>query len=99
MPRCAHAQARYTVVCLCVFVCVCVCVDCYSCSSINEVQVRVSMLLVSFLDFYSWICKIMLCSRVMPVLLTWNVIAPFSEECVAKLVHGVLQVVSSALER
>ncbi len=32
----AHAQARYTVVC------VCVCVDCYSCWRINEVQVRVS---------------------------------------------------------
>ncbi len=27
----AHAQARYTVVCLCV------CVDCYSCSRIKEV--------------------------------------------------------------
>ncbi len=43
----------------------------------------------------------MLRSRVMPiVLLTWNVIAAFSEECVAKLVHGVLLlylVVSSAL--
>ncbi len=37
----AHAQARYTVVCLCV--CVCVCVDRYSCSRINEVQVRVSI--------------------------------------------------------
>ena len=40
----------------------------------------------------------MLCSRVMP---TWNAIAAFSEECVAKLVHGVLLlylVVSSALE-
>ncbi len=33
----AHAQARYTVVC------VSVCVDCYSCSGINEVQVRVSI--------------------------------------------------------
>ncbi len=33
----AHAQARYTVVC------VCVCVDCYSCSRINEVQVRISI--------------------------------------------------------
>ncbi len=32
----AHAQARYTVVC-------CVCVDCYSCSKINKVQVRVSI--------------------------------------------------------
>ena len=45
----------------------------------------------------------MLCSRGMPiVLLTWNAIAAFSEECVAKLVHGVLLlylVVSSALER
>ncbi len=45
----AHAQARYTVVCSCVCVCVCVsvclcvCVDCYSCSRINEVQVRVSI--------------------------------------------------------
>ena len=61
----AHAQARYTVVCLCVCMCgcicvcvcvcvcacvracvclcVCVCVDCYSCSRINEVQVRVSI--------------------------------------------------------
>ena len=29
----------YTVVCLCV----CVCVDCFSCSRINEVQVRVSI--------------------------------------------------------
>ncbi len=33
----AHAQARYTVVCLCV------CVDCYSCSRMNQVQVRVSI--------------------------------------------------------
>ncbi len=42
MPRCAHAQARYTVVCLCV--CLCVCVDWYnSCSVINEVQVRASI--------------------------------------------------------
>ena len=50
------------------------------------------------MDFNSWICKIMLCSRVMP---TWKAIAAFSEECVAKLVHGVLLlylVVSSALE-
>ncbi len=63
MPRCAHTQARYTVVCLCVcvasevygsvFVCLCVCVsvcvDCYSCSRINEVQVQVSILI----GFYS----------------------------------------------
>ncbi len=43
----------------------------------------------------------MLGSRVMPiVLLTWNAIAAFSEECVANFVHGVLLfylVVSSAL--
>ncbi len=39
MPRCAHAQARYTVVC----VCVCVCVECHSGSTLNEVQVRVSI--------------------------------------------------------
>ncbi len=47
----AHAQARYTVVCLCVCLCVgvSVCVDCYSCSRINEVQVY--RLLVMF----SWI--------------------------------------------
>ncbi len=35
----AHAQARYTVVCLCV----CVCLDYFSCSRINEVQVRLSI--------------------------------------------------------
>ncbi len=39
------------------------------------------------MDFNSWICKIiMLRSRVM---LTWNAIAAFSEESVAKLVHRV----------
>ncbi len=36
-------RARYTVVCLCVCVCVCVCVDRYSCSRMNQVQVRVSI--------------------------------------------------------
>ncbi len=44
----------------------------------------------------------MLHSRIMPVLLTWNAIAAFSEECVTKLVHRVLLlylVVSSALEQ
>ncbi len=46
----------------------------------------------------------MLRSRVMPSFAyTWNAIAAFSEECVAKLVHGVLLysylVVSSAQER
>ncbi len=36
----AHVQARYTVVCC---VSVCVYIECYSCSRINEVQVRVSI--------------------------------------------------------
>ncbi len=38
----------------------------------------------------------------MACLLTWNAIVAFSEQCVAKLVHGVLLlylVVSSVLER
>ncbi len=41
----AYAQARYTVLCLCVCLSVClsVCLGCYSCSGINEVQVRVSI--------------------------------------------------------
>ena len=70
-------------VCVSVSVCVFVCVDCYSCSRINEG--RFYRLLVMF----SWILirglKIMLRSL---VLLTWNaIIAAFSEECVAKLVH------------
>ena len=30
------------VTCVCLHVCVCVCVDCYSCSRMNQVQVRVS---------------------------------------------------------
>ncbi len=48
----------------------------------------------------SWICKIMLRSRV--DLLTWNAIVAFSEQCEAKLVHVVLLLylaVSSGLER
>ncbi len=91
MPRCECASEVYSSV----FVCLSVCVDCYSCSKTNQVQVRVS---IGFLDFNSWICKIILRSL---VLLTWNAIAAFSEECVAKLVHRVLliySVVSSALE-
>ncbi len=60
-------------------------------------QVRVSSHV--FLACHLWIYKIKLRSRVMP---TWNAIAAFSEESVAKLVHRVLLlylVVSSALER
>ena len=48
MPRCACASEVYGSV----FVCVCVCVDCYSCSRINEVQVRVS---IGFLVMFFWI--------------------------------------------
>ncbi len=33
----------------------------------------------------AWICKIMLRSRVMVDLLTWNAIVAFSEQCEAKL--------------
>ena len=55
-------------VCVCVYVCVCVCLcvsACvsvcvcgllYSCSRINEVQIRLSSHV--FLDLNSWICKI-----------------------------------------
>ncbi len=51
-------------------------------------------------SFNSWICKIMLRSRVMVDLLTWNTIVAFSEQCEAKLVHVLsIHVVSSALER
>ncbi len=63
-------------------------------------QVRVSSHV--FLDFNSWICKIMLRSRVMASLLALKAIVAFSEQCEAKLVHVVLLLylaVSSALER
>ena len=69
MPRCACASEVYGSV----FVCLSVCVDCYSCSRTNEVQVRVS---IGFLDFNSWICKIILRSL---VLLTWNGIEAFQK--------------------
>ncbi len=39
MPRCACASEVYGSV----FVCLCVCVDRYSCSRMNQVQVRVSI--------------------------------------------------------
>ncbi len=53
MPQCAHAQARYTVVCLCV--------DCYNCSVINEVQELHRLL--AFLDCNSCIFKLNLRSQ------------------------------------
>ena len=78
----------------------CVCVDYFSCSKINEVQVRVSSHV--FLACNGWICKISFVLELCLVLLTWNAIAAFSEESVAKFVHQVLLlylVASSALER
>ncbi len=54
MPRCACASEVYG------SVFVCVCVDYFSCSRINEVQVRVSLQDFSHV-FY---CEIILCSRV-----------------------------------
>ncbi len=50
MPRCACASEVYGSV----FVCLSVCVVCYSCSRINEVQVRVSIVFYSLVMF-SWI--------------------------------------------
>ncbi len=41
MPRCACASEVYGSVFVYVSVCLSVCVECYSCSRINEVQVRV----------------------------------------------------------
>ena len=41
MPRCACASKVYGSVFVCL--CVCVCIDCYSCSKMNKVQVRVSI--------------------------------------------------------
>ncbi len=93
----AYAQARYTVVCLCV------CVDCYSCSRINEVQVRVSIGFYShvFLDSYLWICKIKLRSRVMPSFAYLECHCSLFRRVRSKLklVYQVMLLVSSALER
>ncbi len=50
------AALRAVCVCECVCVCgvcVCVCVECYSCSTINEVQVSVSI--YRLLVMFSWI--------------------------------------------
>ncbi len=60
MLRCAYASEVYGSVC----VCVCVCVDCYSCSRINEVQVRV-LFMFSWMHVDSWICKTMLACMVL----------------------------------
>ena len=90
-------------VCVCGVGCVCVCACVRACSRINEVA---SKSFYRLLVMFSWILMdlqnnasfLELCL----VLLTWNTIAAFSEEHVAKLVYRVLLlylVVSSALER
>ena len=75
--------------------CVCVCLYCveyFSCSMINEVQVRVSVGFLScflgflFVDLQN---KASFSSYAL-VLLTWNAIAALSEEHEAKLVYRVL---------
>ncbi len=66
MSRCAHAQARYTVVCLCVYVCVCLCRRLQLLRDQRSASKSFYRLLVTFfLDFNSWICKLKLGSRVM----------------------------------
>ena len=74
-----------------VFVCLCVCV--YRPLQLLKDESSASKSFYRLLVMFtcSWICKRMLRSRVMPiVLLTWYAIAAFSEESVAKLVHRVL---------
>ena len=58
MPRVRMRSEAYSSVC----VCHAVSVDCYSCSIMTEVQARVYIGFYShvFLNFNSWICKIML---------------------------------------
>ena len=64
MPRCAHAQARDTMVHVFVSViCLCIYRLLYSCSMINEMQVSASIVFYSH-DFNLWICKMMLYSQV-----------------------------------
>ncbi len=78
--------------------CVCLCVCLFRLLK-DQRRASKSFYRLLVMDFISWICKIMLRSRVMVDLLTWNA---FSEQCEAKLVHVVLLfylVVRSALER
>ncbi len=98
MPRCACASKVYgsVFVCLCVCVCVCICV-CRPLQLLKD-ESSASKSFYRLLVMFTWILIRELCL----VLLTWNAIAAFSEESVAKLVHRVLLlylVVSSALER
>ncbi len=89
MPRCACASEVYS------SVCVCVCRLLQLLKDESSASKSFYRLLVShvYLDFNSWIWKIMLSLRSVElclVLLTWNAIAAFSEESVAKLVYRVL---------
>ena len=87
MPQCACASEAYSSVC----------VDCYSCTRINKVQVRVSI------GMFSWILFVDLQNNAsFSNYAQFCLLATISEEGVAKLVHRVLLlylVVSSALER
>ncbi len=67
-----------------------VCLGCYSCSGIDEVQVKsFYRLLVRFsiVDLQNNASSL---SFGRLGLLTWNAIVAFSEQCIAKLGHGVL---------
>ena len=60
--------------------CLCVCLECYSCSRINEVQVRVSigtLTLTRILVRFSWIvkCGFAINNASSRVIATWNAIA------------------------
>ena len=84
--------------------CVCVCRLLQLLKDESSASKSFYRLLVMFSWIYSWISKILLQGvlELCLVLLTWNAIAAFSEEHVAKLVYRVLLlylVVSSALER
>ncbi len=92
---------------MCMCVCVCPCV-CRLLQLINNKRSPSKSFVYRLLVMFSWIAlhfvdfKIMLRSPVIARLPTWNAIVAFSEQCVAKLLCGVLLinlVVSSALKR
>ncbi len=55
MPRCAHAQARYTVVCSCVCMCVCVSVCLCRLLQLLKDQRSASKSFYRLLVMFSWI--------------------------------------------
>ena len=101
MPRCACASEVYGSV----FVCLCVCL-CRPLQLLKD-ESSASKSFYRLLVMFTWIlirgfAKQCFVLELCLVLLTWNAIAAFSEESVAKFVHRVLLlylVVSSALER